>query len=482
MAIPKTIKEILKTLNQAGFEAFAVGGCVRDLLLKKEPNDWDITTNAKPNEIEKLFDKTFKVNKFGTVTVQTKSKKQNLKEVEITTFRTEEKYTDKRHPDKVKWAKTIEEDLKRRDFTINALALDFKGEVVDYFEGKKDLKDKLIKAVGNPEKRFKEDALRLIRAVRFAVNLDFEIEKETKKALKKLAGLLEFISDERIRDEFVKIIMAKRAAQGIEILRENNLLQYIIPELLEGYKVGQNKHHIYDVYKHSLYSLDYATKKDFNKYVRIAALLHDVGKPRTKEGEGVDSTFYNHEVVGAKMTSQILQRLKFPKKDIEKIVKLVRYHLFYYNVDEVGDASVRRLVRRLGKENLEELVQLRMCDRIGSGCPKALPYKLRHFQYIAEKVGQDPIDEKMLKIGGKEIMEILEIKPGPKIGKVLIIILGEVLDNPKKNTENYLTKKVKSLKNITDEELDQLAKEAGKKRNKIVEKRDEMTKKKYWVS
>jgi tRNA nucleotidyltransferase (CCA-adding enzyme) len=482
MAIPKTIKEILKTLNQAGFEAFAVGGCVRDLLLKKEPNDWDITTNAKPNEIEKLFDKTFKVNKFGTVTVQTKSKKQNLKEVEITTFRTEEKYTDKRHPDKVKWAKTIEEDLKRRDFTINALALDFKGEVVDYFEGKKDLKDKLIRAVGNPEKRFKEDALRLIRAVRFAVNLDFEIEKETKKALKKLAGLLEFISDERIRDEFVKIIMAKRAAQGIEILRENNLLQYIIPELLEGYKVGQNKHHIYDVYKHSLYSLDYATKKDFNKYVRIAALLHDVGKPRTKEGEGVDSTFYNHEVVGAKMTSQILQRLKFPKKDIEKIVKLVRYHLFYYNVDEVGDASVRRLVRRLGKENLEELVQLRMCDRIGSGCPKALPYKLRHFQYIAEKVGQDPIDEKMLKIGGKEIMEILEIKPGPKIGKVLIIILGEVLDNPKKNTENYLTKKVKSLKNITDEELDQLAKEAGKKRNKIVEKRDEMTKKKYWVS
>ncbi len=482
MSLPKQIKDILKILEEANFQAFAVGGCVRDLLLKKEPKDWDIATDAKPKEVANLFSKTFEINKFGTVTVRTTSKKDNLKEIEITTFRTEEKYSDKRHPDKVSWAKSLTQDLKRRDFTINALALDSKGKLIDEFDGQKDLENKLIRAVGKAEDRFREDALRLMRAVRFATVLDFKIEKKTLQAIKENANLLRFISKERIREELLKIIMAEKAAEGIELLRETGLLEHIIPELLEGYKVSQNKHHIYDVYEHSLRSLDFGAKKGFNKYVRLAALLHDIGKPRTKEGKGVEATFYNHEIVGAKMTAQILGRLKFPKKDIEKIVKLVRYHLFYYNVDEVGDSSVRRLVRRVGKENLKELVQVRMCDRIGSGCPKALPYKLRHFQYVAEKVGQDPIDETMLVIGGKEIMKLLNIKPGPKVGQVLTILLGEVLEDPKKNKEKYLEAKVKKLKKLKDKELAKLAKEAERKRDQIVEKREEMTKKKYWVS
>jgi len=482
MNIPKQVKLVIEKLEKKNFQAFVVGGCVRDLLRGIEPNDWDIATNAKPKEMAKIFPKSFNINKFGTITVLTDSKQENLKEIEITTFRTEEKYTDKRHPDNVSWAETIEQDLARRDFTVNAIALDTKGNYIDPFGGRKDLKAQIIQAVGKPEKRFKEDALRLMRAVRFATTLGFQIEKKTFLEIKKNAGLLKLISKERIRDELLKIIMTERAMDGIELLRETGLLEYIMPELLEGYKVGQNKHHIYDVYEHSIRALDFGAKQGFNKFVRVAALLHDIGKPRVKEGEGLDSTFYNHEIVGAKMCAQLLSRLKFSKKDSEKIIKLVRFHLFYYNVDEVHASSVRRLLRRLGPENLEELVQVRMCDRIGSGCPKALPYKLRHFQYIAEKVALDPIDVGKLKIGGKEIMEILRIKPGQKIGEILNILLGDVLKEPKNNKKIYLEKKIKELGKISDKELDNLAKIAKEKRNKIVTKRDKMTKKKYWVS
>ena len=482
MIIPEEVKSIIEKLEKEGFQAYIVGGCLRDILRKKEPKDWDIATDAKPEQVVKIFPKNYTDNKFGTVKVLTKSKKIQLKEIEVTTFRTEEKYTDKRHPDKVKWAKTIEEDLSRRDFTINAMALGLDGKIVDPFHGENDLKKKIIKTVGKPEERFKEDALRLMRAIRFATTFNFQIEEKTFQEIKKNSGLLEFISKERIRDELIKIIMTEKAFQGIEFLRETNLLKYIIPELLEGYKIGQNKHHIYDIYDHSLKSLDYSAKKNFNLYVRIASLLHDIGKPKTKEGEGKDSTFYNHEIVGAKITAQILNRLRFSKRDIEKIVKLVRYHLFYYNVDEVTESSVRRLLRRVGKENIDELIQIRMADRIGSGCPKALPYKLRHFQYVIDKVSQDPIDVKKLKINGSRIMEILKIEPGPKIGRIFNVLLTEILDNPEKNKKKHLEDKVKELGELSDSELDKISRKSGRKINEIIEKRDQMTKTKYWVS
>ncbi|MCX6737849.1 MAG: CCA tRNA nucleotidyltransferase [Candidatus Parcubacteria bacterium] len=464
MSIPIEVRKIVSILENKGFQAFVVGGCVRDLLLGVEPNDWDIATNANPKELEKIFPKSFNVNKFGTVTVLTSSKKENLKEIEITTFRTEEKYTDKRHPDKVKWAKTIKEDLSRRDFTVNAIALKIKNdEIIDPFEGQKDLKDKLIRAVGKPEERFQEDSLRLMRAVRFATSLSFNIEEKTLSAVRKNAGLLKFISKERIRDEFIKIVMSDDPSKGIELLRETELLKHIVPELIEGYQVGQNKHHIYEVYEHSI-------------------IFHDSGKPRVKEGQGADSTFYNHEIVGAKMTAKILENLKFPKKDIEKIVKLVRYHLFYYNIGEVQESSVRRLLARVGAENFEELVQLRMCDRIGSGCPKAMPYKLRHFQFVAEKVALDPINATALKIGGDDIMKVLKIEPGPKVGKILDILLGEILDEPKNNKKVYLNKRLKELSKFDDKKIEQMAKIAKSRKEEIVTKREEMTKKKYWVS
>lgn len=499
MKIPEEIKSIIKELENKGFEAYIVGGCVRDFLLAhrseseggkdSEPQDWDIATNAKPEEIQKIFLKNYSENKFGTVTVLTGSEEESLKEVEITPYRIDEKYTDKRHPDKVVWAEKIDQDLSRRDFTINALAMAIgKGKkksetkIIDLFGGQKDLKDKIIRAVGNPEKRFSEDALRLMRAVRFATALSFEIEKETAKAIKNNSHLLKAVSGERIRDEFLKIIMSERADEGIERLRELNLLKHIIPELEEGFGVGQNKHHVYEVYKHSLLSLRYAAKKNFNKYVRIATLLHDIAKPRVKKGEGQNATFYNHEIVGARMTCQILNRLRFSKKDIEKIVKLVRYHLFYYHPDEVGESSVRRLVRQVGPENMEELLQVRLADRIGSGCPKAEPYKLRYMKYVIEKTSQESISVKALKISGNDIMEALKIKPGPKIGMILDILLGEVLENQEKNKKEILKKEIEKLGKLSENKIKELSEKAREEREKIETKRDEMTKKKYWVT
>lgn len=502
MVIPKEVKKIISDLEKAGFKAYIVGGCVRDFLLAaspageaslaplgRGPKDWDVATNAKPEEIQKVFPDSFYENKFLTVTIKTGSTKSELAEVQITTYRLEAKYSDKRHPDEIRSAKNLDEDLARRDFTVNAMAISEKIEnrkkkieVVDLFGGQEDLKNKIIRTVGSPEERFSEDALRMLRAVRFATVLGFEIEKNTTEAIKKNNIWLEAISKERIRDEFLKIIDCERAAQGIDLLREVGLLKFILPELEENYGVGQNKHHIYDCYTHAVKALEYTAKKKFNVNVRLAALFHDIGKPRVKVGQGENSTFYNHEVVGAKMAFEILHRLKFPQKDIEKIVKLVRYHLFYYNVGEVSDASVRRLVRNVGSDTIEELLQVRQADRIGSGVPKAEPYKLRHLKYVIEKVSKDPISAKMLKINGKDIMDVLDIKPGPKVGQILNILLGYVLEDPKKNTREYLEKEVEKLGKLDEKKLKALDEKSKEEKMEIETKEDEMTKQKYWVT
>jgi tRNA nucleotidyltransferase (CCA-adding enzyme) len=487
MEIPKEVKDIIKKLEKSGFEAFIVGGCVRDFLQNIEPKDWDVTTLARPEEIQKIFPDNFYENKFLTVTVKTDNKDEKLKEIEITTYRSEANYSDMRHPDEVKFAKTLEEDLKRRDFTINAMAIKIgasakSDKVIDLFDGQKDLEKKIIRAVGNANDRFSEDALRMMRAVRLATVLGFKIEEKTAKAIIENAGGLKHISEERIRDEFVKTIMAQAAAEGVELFRKLGLLKFIIPELEEGYQVGQNKHHIYECYEHSLRSLEFAAKKGFNREVRIAALLHDVGKPRSKRGEGKDSTFYGHEIIGARMAEKILDRLKFPKKESEKIIKLVRHHLFYYNAGEVSESSVRRLVREAGPENMEELLQVRMADRIGSGVPKAEPYKLRHLKYVIDKVAQDPISAKMLKVSGNDVIKVLKIEPGPKVGQILDILLGEVLEDPEKNEKFFLEKEILKLRNLSEEDLISLSQKAKKEREKVEVKRDEMTKQKYWVT
>lgn len=502
MNIPKEVKFVINNLKKKGFESFVVGGCIRDILRRVDPQDWDIATNARPEEIQKIFPKSFYENNFLTVTVQTASKNQKLKEIEVTTYRLEAKYSDKRHPDQIRFAKSIKDDLARRDFTINAIAIGLKPQtsntkpqvnskfqtpnskfiIIDPFGGQDDIKNKIIRAVGNPGERFSEDALRMMRAARLATILGFKIEPKTFEAIKKNSTSLQIISKERIREELLKIIDSEKAAEGIELLRQAGLLKYIISELEEGFGISQNKHHIYECYEHSLRSLDYAAKKNFNKYVKLAALLHDIGKPRTKRGEGPEATFYGHEIVGARITSKILNRLKFSKKDIEKIVKLVRYHLFYYNVDEVSESSVRRLVRQVGPENMEELLQVRMADRIGSGVPKAEPYKLRHLKYVIEKVSRDPVSVKMLKVSGNDVMKILKSKPGPKVGQILDILLGYVLDDPKKNKKDFLEKEIKKLGKLAEKEIISLVQKARREREKLETKKDEMTKKRYWVS
>jgi len=476
MTIPSEVKNIMKKLEKAKFQAYVVGGCVRDLLRKVKPQDWDITTNAKPEEIQKIFPKSFYANKFGTVTVLTKSKDKTLAEIEITTYRIDEKYTDKRHPDKIRFAKTIEEDLARRDFTINAMALD--KEIVDPFNGQKDLKNKTIRAVGKANDRFNEDALRILRAVRFATTLNFSIEEKTLKAIQKNAPWIQAISKERIRDELIKIFKSEKAAEGIDLLRKANLLKYIIPELQKGVGVSQNRGHIYDIYEHSMRSLKAAAERKYNIEVKFASLFHDIGKPETKEGEGPDSTFYNHDYVGAKFTAQILQRLKFPRKFIEKVAMLVKNHMFVSDPERLTEAGARRIIRRVGLENIPDLINLRIADRLGMSLPKARPYRLRKTEYLIEKVSKDPISVAMLKIKGNDIMKLLKIEPGPKIGAIMDVLLAEVIEDPKKNTKAYLEKRTKQLNKENLEELRKLAK------GKIKEKKEEedlKIKEKYWV-
>jgi len=482
--IPKEVKKTIKALNDAGFEAYAVGGCVRDFILSQEPYDWDITTNAKPEEIQKIFLSSVYENEFGTVAINTESENPKTKIIEITTYRVEEKYTDKRHPDVVKFTKKLEDDLARRDFTVNAMALKIGTSdvhIIDPFGGQKDIENKIVRAVGDTDERFNEDALRLMRAVRFAVQLNFDIEPETAKAIMANAGDIVAISKERVRDELVKTINTERAMSGMEILNKFGLLKHIMPEIEEGIDVGQNKHHIYTVWEHNLRALDWAAKNNYKTEVRIASLLHDVGKPRAKRGEGLDSTFYNHEVIGAKIAGQILERLKFSKKFIEKVVTLVRYHLFYYNVEEVSESSVRRLVKNVGPENMDDLLEVRMADRKGSGVPKAEPYKLRHLRAIIEKVSRDPITVKMLKINGDDFIKELKMAPGPKMGYILNILLDEVLDEPKNNVKEYLLNRSKELNKKSDAELLKMFKAAQTKTQEVAEEQFKSIKEKYYV-
>lgn len=481
----KEIQQVALILEQAGFEAYLVGGCVRDILLGKEPKDWDIATNAKPERIQQLFPDSVYENQFGTVGVKTASEDPRLKVVEITAYRLEGKYSDKRHPDEIKFAKTIEEDLARRDFTVNALAMDLREgaekKIIDSYGGQEDLKNKIIRAVGNPEERFQEDALRILRAVRFMAQLGFEIEVATKEAIKKHIGLLEFISKERIRDEFAKLLMADGAADGIRKLQKLGLLKYVVPELEEGVGAGQNKHHVYDVFEHNVRSLEYAAEQNFPFDVRLASLLHDIGKPRSKRGEGADSTFYGHQVIGERMALEILDKMHFSKEIVERVALLIREHMFVYDPETVTDAGARRLIRRVGKENIEGLFKLREADRIGSGVPKAQPYRLRHLKFRIEKVSNDPISAKMLKINGEDIMRELGIQPGPKIGYLLTILLEEVLDDPAVNVKENLISRVKDLAQLEEKKLAEMAKFAKKSADEAQTRIEEEMKEKYFV-
>lgn len=474
--IPVPVLDVLEALQRAGFEASIVGGCVRDLLLDRSPKDWDITTAARPEEILTLFPDSFYENEFGTVGIKiprflkTTPTEQEYDIIEVTTYRTESGYADKRHPT-VTFTQSLSADLARRDFTINALAFgkDRGGSwtLVDPFGGQEDLKAKIIRTVGEPEERFQEDALRLMRAVRFLSELrqpeskaapkDWHIHPETFQAIQKLAANLSHVSQERIRDELSKILLSGSPAFGVDMLHQAGLLTCILPELERGIGVTQNLHHIYTVWEHNLRALQTCPSPKLS--VRLACLLHDVGKPETKRGEGLHSTFYNHDHVGARITRQALTRLRFPKEVVAHATLLVDNHLFYYNVDEVTEASVRRLVKRVGLENMDDLMAVRIGDRLGSGVPKAKPYKLRHLEYMVEKVSRDPLSVKMLQLKGNDLMAELAIPASPKIGALLDVLLSEVIDDPKKNAREALVARARELSGLDLAALREMAKE-----------------------
>lgn len=462
--LPKEVKNILDKFQKNNFQIYIVGGAVRDLLMNQEVKDWDFTTDATPEEILKLFPEGFYDNKFGTVGIKssafslqlsdkTKNKSNDRRLTtegsvfEITTMRKEGIYKDHRHPLQVFWTNRIEEDLARRDFTVNAIALDVSGNIVDPYNGKSDIEKKVIRAVGDPNKRFQEDALRLIRAVRIATELEFDIDPKTFQAIIDNGPLLKQIANERIRDELFKILASNNPDEGMVKLKNIGILKLILPELEKCFGIVQEgpKHdRIYDIGEHSLLTLKHTPSND--PLVKLAALLHDIGKVDTVNTESSGNvTFYNHDVVGSKLALKIAKRFNLSKKQTDKLYCLVRWHLF--TVDEKQtDSAIRRFIKNVGLENIEDMIALRIGDRLGGGTQKAVSWRMEKFQERIKQVLQKPFSISDLKVNGNDVMEILNIKPGPKVGEILQKLFEEVLEDSSKNNREYLLKQLKSLK------------------------------------
>jgi tRNA nucleotidyltransferase (CCA-adding enzyme) len=486
--IPEEVLTTAQTFEKAGFEAWIVGGCVRDLILGRKPKDWDITTNASPEEIQGLFENTFYTNEFGTVgVVNDAAPDESLKVIEATPFRLEGKYSDARRPDSVEFSQHIEDDLKRRDFTINALAYrPAAGELKDLYGGIQDIAGATIRAVGDAAERFSEDALRILRAVRLVAELspyDFTIEEGTLEAMRNCSEQLEKISKERIRDEFVRIVMSLKPKNALILAQNIGILRYIVPELEEGVGVEQNQAHSYDVFEHNMRSLQHAADKAWPLEVRLAALLHDVGKPASRRwsNEKKDWTFHGHEVIGAKMTKKILERLKFSRETIDTVQNLVRWHMFFSDPDKVTLSAVRRIVRNVGRENIQNLINVRICDRIGTGRPKEQPFRLRKYQSMIEQALRDPLSVSMLVLNGKGLMEVTREKPGPRLGWMLHALLEEVLDEPERNNKDYLENRAQELSRLDDRELAALGQEGKEKKEEFEEQNIKDIRKKYFV-
>jgi tRNA nucleotidyltransferase (CCA-adding enzyme) len=463
--VPWEVVVITTRLQAAGFSAFVVGGAVRDLLLHKPITDWDFTTNAEPAAIQSLFPENFYENAFGTVGVsrahiwqlysrdsQALSLSEQEEIYEITTFRSESAYSDHRRPDAVQWGKTLEEDLIRRDFTINAMALQIPmldipdpalaqvkvdATLIDPHHGQTDLEAGWIKAVGDPSRRFAEDALRMLRAVRLGAQLQFHLDMDVLVALQTNSGLLQHIAGERIRDEFLKILTTDQVEDALTLLATTGLLTYIVPELLATKGIEQRGHHEHDVWTHSLRAC--ATCPSTDPIVRLAVLLHDIAKPQTQAplaDHPGEYSFYNHEVVGARVARDIARRLRLPKDDIQRIFTLVRWHMFHYQTT-MTDAAIRRFIRRVGPENIPDIIALRTGDRLGSGS-KSTNWRLEEMKDRIEGQLHQPLKVADLVIDGNEVMATLQIPPSRRVGEILQALFELVLEDPQRNTIEYL--------------------------------------------
>ena len=443
--VPDEVFSVCFALTELGHEAVLVGGCVRDVFLGRDPHDWDVATNAMPDQVQKAFDHTIPTGiKHGTVTVVVGGQ-----HIEVTTYRADGAYSDGRHPDEVKLGVTLEEDLSRRDFTMNAIAVDpVRGHIVDPWDGKKDIEDRIIRAVGHAEERFREDGLRMMRAVRFAATLGFELEQGTRMALRNSLGFLDGVSAERLRDELVKLLGAEKPSVGLRLAALTGLLWKVIPELAAQVEHPQNSHHKLDVWWHTLMTVDNAMPDPIH---RMGALLHDVGKPACAEpayGPGQFS-FHGHAEKGAETAKDIMERLKFSNKDIERVVTMVRRHmaLFGYST-ETKKKHLLRIIKKVGVERLPDILCLTFADTIAKGDgedPEVRFEGLRERLWEAMKEHAE-VEKSQLAINGRDLMTHLNIKPGPQIGQILQALLELVLEHPEFNTRDILLGRASAMR------------------------------------
>lgn len=435
-SVPQPVVEICQRFREKGHHAWVVGGCLRDVLIGREPGDWDIATSALPEETMRIFSRTVPTGiEHGTVTILYRGAK-----YEATTLRGESDYSDGRHPDRVFFVTNIEQDLARRDFTVNAIAYDpLAKRLLDPFEGVVDLRRRLLRTVGDPRERFSEDGLRVLRAARFSATLEFRIEDETESVISESLDSFRCVSHERVRDEWLKAMTASSPSVAFEVMRTTGILRVTFPQLLEQVGCTQNQNHAYDVWKHTMKCLDAAQPDPIH---RMAALLHDVGKPQTRDysDKTHDYTFYRHEVVGAAIADAWLRDYRFSNHDRKRIVDLVRHHLVCYSEDWT-DSAVRRFLRRVGRENSEELLALARADVLAKGRP--VENELQAIERLRERIqavleAGSALRVNQLAINGHDIMQHLDLQPGPMIGKILERILEQVIENPELNQRERL--------------------------------------------
>lgn len=432
---------ICARLRDAGRRGWIVGGCVRDLLRGQAVSDWDIATDARPAEVTKLFPRVIPTGiDHGTVTVLVRGVP-----FEVTTLRGETTYSDGRRPDSVVFVDDIAADLARRDFTFNAIAIDpLVPTLIDPWEGQKDLAARVLRAVGDPVQRFSEDGLRVLRAARFAATLECAIEPRTFAAIEPTLATYRKVSAERVRDEWVKTMKAKKPSTAFEVMRQTGILGVTLPEMLDSVGMEQNRHHAYDVWTHALACLD-ACEGD--PPLRIAALLHDIGKPRTRarSDKTNDYTFYNHEKVGAEMAGPILERMRFSNEEKARITSLVANHLVCYS-DEWSDAAVRRWIRRVSVERVEDLYALNRADLIGKGrdvAPDLAGLERLKERVAGERAARHALSARDLAVNGQDVMRELAIKPSRRVGEVLERLLERVVDDPALNERETLLRMIR---------------------------------------
>lgn len=443
-SIPNDALALCNELAAAGHRAWVVGGCVRDVLRGESPADWDLCTSATPEQMMAVFPRAIPTGiAHGTVTVV--RAKQHF---EITTLRHEVGFSDGRRPDAVHFVDNIALDLARRDFTINAMAVDPRtGELVDPFGGRDDLSAGVIRAVGQASERFAEDGLRVLRAARFAARFGFELEAKTEQAIAGSLGSYRKVSGERVRDEWAKSMLAPKPSVAFELMRRTGILEVTCPELMESVGCTQNHHHSYDVWGHALACLDAGPQ---DAMLRLAALLHDVGKPRSKawSEKTADYTFYDHERIGAEMVGPICARLKLSNDERARITDLVRHHMWHY--DAWGDTAVRRWIKKVGLERIEDLLALRAADVRGKGPGKDFAEddaRTGAFRAHIERVMAEGMafGTKDLKIGGRDLMTELGIAPGPKLKVILEALLEQVIEEPSLNERDALLARARKL-------------------------------------